>query len=942
MIIFLIYLLKVSACALGFWLLFKTLLENTPNHQIKRWYLLLMWPIAFSIPLITFTQFVNLPPINTHPIESFPAQETTYLPETVAVSFWDRLIDLLPVIYILGVLFMSVRFALNCGRLIHLKTTNPVQKTEKSLHILPIDLKVPFSFFNWLFFDRFSYLKNEIPQEVIAHEEAHARQKHSYDVFLLELLALVLWFNPFIYLALRTVKLNHEFLADNEVLNRYRNIDNYQNILLSYAQHRPVLGSTINYPSLKKRFVQMNKSKNTRLNIVSYGLIIPLLVLLVYGFSTTQTVIEYSSTMPIAQQTESKVPQDGVSKELLDIFENLLKGFSTPQGKLNINLGDYKKAMAIYGQMSSEQKSKATSLPELPFQINEESMLEPTAPTAELFESWKNHNEYALWLNGKVIPNSSLDQYSLEDITHYIQSKVYKNARSKRFPQPHQVSLYTQDGFEQTFTNAPINQYRSTVQQYEGLLSRYRANPDPSLYDELQIAYFMARSDYDAIPPHLREKHGITPPNKPPTPTKNGTEKETTTFRILMQKTEKGIAMTCLEGCAWKTLSFNLDNRSNQLIDAYGMADPQEPKSANDPDLAYFEFSLAETDKGIALSGRKGVAWIDLSFGLKPNQEAYVNQEGVEIPKNKISGSPNTQASQNNDEKTLKSTPSQQPALSIRVDVSQLGKVEINGTAVEKNAITTTLNALLSQIPEDKKKQTTLDIHFHQQRMVDITDIDYDHSAHHLKGYNITHYAHKEPMAMPPANEVVLISPKNRKLNAYFKARHSLIELLGTFYDTYPISYTELSQVQQRAFSKQYEKTLKRYKALSDQDKLSFDVGGEFETYTLLPPPPSHNQEQIDWASKKKLWLNGSNEKTLVLNKKEIKNLKLEMESGRTTSFKLKIPGLSTFTISGNQLTNAAQKAIDGTPTGAKILLFDFKSDQTEFDYRPIQITLGE
>ncbi|WP_317040503.1 M56 family metallopeptidase, partial [Hymenobacter coccineus] len=54
--------------------------------------------------------------------------------------------------------------------------------------------------------------------QVLAHEAAHVRQGHTYDVLWLESWRAVLWFNPFIYPLVRALALTHELLADRAAL----------------------------------------------------------------------------------------------------------------------------------------------------------------------------------------------------------------------------------------------------------------------------------------------------------------------------------------------------------------------------------------------------------------------------------------------------------------------------------------------------------------------------------------------------------------------------------------------------------------------------------------------------------------------------------------------------------------------------------------------------
>ena len=55
-----VYLLKSSACLLLFFLFYKFLLERENMHHIKRLYLLFSVVLSLIIPLITFTQYIDI------------------------------------------------------------------------------------------------------------------------------------------------------------------------------------------------------------------------------------------------------------------------------------------------------------------------------------------------------------------------------------------------------------------------------------------------------------------------------------------------------------------------------------------------------------------------------------------------------------------------------------------------------------------------------------------------------------------------------------------------------------------------------------------------------------------------------------------------------------------------------------------------------------------
>jgi len=74
------------------------------------------------------------------------------------------------------------------------------------------------SFGRTVFWDDTAGLTPAEAAPVLAHELAHVRQGHSYDLLWLELWRAVLWPNPFAHLLLPALRLTHELLADRAAL----------------------------------------------------------------------------------------------------------------------------------------------------------------------------------------------------------------------------------------------------------------------------------------------------------------------------------------------------------------------------------------------------------------------------------------------------------------------------------------------------------------------------------------------------------------------------------------------------------------------------------------------------------------------------------------------------------------------------------------------------
>lgn len=102
-------------------------------------------------------------------------------------------------------------------------------------------------------------------------------------------------------------------------------------------------------------------------------------------------------------------------------------------------------------------------------------------------------------------------------------------------------------------------------------------------------------------------------------------------FLLVVQNSDNNkIAMECKEGCAWKTLSYNLsDNSKPQAIDEYGMTDLNKVNPQEDAELSNFLFTIERKGNKLFFKGVEGTAWTELSFSISPQQEQAINQMGM-------------------------------------------------------------------------------------------------------------------------------------------------------------------------------------------------------------------------------------------------------------------------------------------------------------------------
>jgi hypothetical protein len=113
-------------------------------------------------------------------------------------------------------------------------------------------------------------------------------QKHTLDILLIEILKVIFWFNPIFIFYKKAIQLNHEFLADEKVVQSHNNVPFYQNLLLSKANANPTyyLASNLNYSVTKKRLIMMTKNTSKSRALLKKGMLIPLLTALVFSLCT--------------------------------------------------------------------------------------------------------------------------------------------------------------------------------------------------------------------------------------------------------------------------------------------------------------------------------------------------------------------------------------------------------------------------------------------------------------------------------------------------------------------------------------------------------------------------------------------------------------------------------------------------------------------------------
>ena len=276
---FLVYILKSAACLAVFYLFYKLLMSRDTFHRFNRFALLGLLVLSSLLPLVEAS--VNSPAAVQETMLTLeqlllmadiqPEGESMAAATPSATVLWLRAALL---VYLTGIVFFIARNLCSLarlGRLIRqgkreaLDSYLPDRK-EKNVRLVVHDHDIaPFSWMHWIVIARKDLEENG--REILIHELAHIRNRHSWDLLLADLCIFVQWFNPAAWLLKQELQNIHELIKKAVGTRLYS------------------MANSFNHSSLKKRITMMLKEKSNPWARAKYLYILPLAALAVTAFA---------------------------------------------------------------------------------------------------------------------------------------------------------------------------------------------------------------------------------------------------------------------------------------------------------------------------------------------------------------------------------------------------------------------------------------------------------------------------------------------------------------------------------------------------------------------------------------------------------------------------------------------------------------------------------
>ena len=304
-----VYILKSSFCLAVFYLFYRLLLSRETFHRFNRIALLGILLLSCLLPFVEVSV--------RRPVEMYQTMMTweQWLlladlagTETHAVQVQENVVTWIQgllLVYLFGILFFMLRniyslfglwVLLKSGR--REKVSDYVVTVVKAVLIVHERDISPFSWMRYIVISQKDLHENG--REILTHELAHIRNRHSWDLFAADICIFFQWFNPAAWLLKQELQNIHEYEADETVINEGVDARQYQLLLIKKAVGTRLysMANSFNHSKLKKRITMMLKEKSSPWARLKYLYVLLVAAIAVTAFArpeVSETVEEISA-----------------------------------------------------------------------------------------------------------------------------------------------------------------------------------------------------------------------------------------------------------------------------------------------------------------------------------------------------------------------------------------------------------------------------------------------------------------------------------------------------------------------------------------------------------------------------------------------------------------------------------------------------------------------
>ena len=269
------HLLPIAVTIAVLWLVYRLLFRNSNRLYFNRYFLLTSMLLALAMPLLGLLSGLEVPQMATLKQSLFNGtllneivvtpDGQPMLPEvTVTTSTAPSRFSLWQVIggiYLIGVGVMTLLFLFKLAKLMVLIIRSPKRKMSSCTAVFTGREQGSFSFFRYAFFPN-----ENVDPDIMRHEMSHISHHHSWDILFAEVMMILQWFNPFVYLYKKELQSLHEYMADRDVVATGVDKKNYMMLILQQCTAVDFSGMSNNFSLIltKKRIKMITKNEKAK------------------------------------------------------------------------------------------------------------------------------------------------------------------------------------------------------------------------------------------------------------------------------------------------------------------------------------------------------------------------------------------------------------------------------------------------------------------------------------------------------------------------------------------------------------------------------------------------------------------------------------------------------------------------------------------------------
>ncbi len=298
----LIYMIKAAFYVAAFYLVYFLFLSRDTLYGRNRAFIMLSLLLSLLLPLIT---------IRTETPFNFPLSGKT-LGEvliTGSASGGSSAAGLpvrgtnLMLIYLIGVSLAGLKLLADLAGILII-ISRSTTKNNRIIFFEGLNTSA-FSAFGHIFIN--ARLSPEEAQEIMKHEQNHLDRNHFFDIILFEVIKVLQWFNPFIYMFNKSLRAVHEYQADEGCLRKGIPVVRYQHLIMNqvFQTRLFTVSNSFSNPTLvKKRMIMMTKERSGMLANLKLLIVLPAVAIVMIAFSSCK-----EKTIQNARKEEVALPQ---------------------------------------------------------------------------------------------------------------------------------------------------------------------------------------------------------------------------------------------------------------------------------------------------------------------------------------------------------------------------------------------------------------------------------------------------------------------------------------------------------------------------------------------------------------------------------------------------------------------------------------------------------